>query len=404
MPRLRSRPLFALACGSCLLGASLLGCSDDPDPDPTDQPDAGAVLLEPPAPGEGLQLQMSTTIPAGVEGERCRFVIASADDLWVIRDQVRFTQGSHHFLLYETSYDSIPTMRDDGVAVDTSGVFDCSDGATNGWSVTKLVGGSQNGEGESMLAFPAGVAMPVRAGAVLLMNAHYVNASPQEIRINLYTIPESEVTTEGDLLFLYNPLIAVPGHGTARARWRCPVHTDITIANLQSHMHVRGVGYQAAADDGAPFYENDQWENVPVKRFEPGLQVAAGSTLDYHCDYENGEDREVFQGPRSTDEMCMLIGSYYPADPRTANCLDETGERLAGEWIGNGTATCAATLDCIGAALQSGADDPLRPLTTCMLSAKPDVSREASAYFRCLIYAADPQTECAAEITACQAR
>jgi len=56
-------------------------------------------------------------------------------------------------------------------------VFDCSAGATNGWSITRLIGGSQNGSGPSILAFPDGVAMPVRAHAVLLMNAHYLNAS-----------------------------------------------------------------------------------------------------------------------------------------------------------------------------------------------------------------------------------
>ena len=57
---------------------------------------------------------------------------------------------------------------------------------------------------------------------------------------------------------------------------------------------------------------------MPVTTFTPGLHVAAAATLDYHCDYHNDEARDVYQGARSTDEMCMLIGSYYPADPRTA--------------------------------------------------------------------------------------
>ncbi len=373
--------------------AALAACGDDPADD---------GLLDPPPAGRGLQLTMTHRIEAGVEGEWCRFVRIPDAELWVERDEVRFTAGSHHFLLYETAYDAIPTATDDGRPVDTSGVFDCSDGPTNGWSVTKLVGGSQNGAGDSMLAFPDGVAMSVRAGAVLLMNAHYLNASDTalapEVRINLWTRPRAEVVTEGDLLFLYNPVIKVPALGVGRARWRCPVHADITIANLQSHMHRRGVGYQASIVGGAVLYDNDRWQNVPVEDFAPGVAVAAGSRLDYHCDYRNDEDRTVYQGARTSDEMCMLIGSYYPADPRTSNCLDAEGG-IGGEWVGNGTATCAATMACIEAAV--GGD--LAPLIDCMDAASPSVAPESSALMACFMNLGDP-AQCQAQIAACAAR
>jgi hypothetical protein len=68
--------------------------------------------------------------------------------------------------------------------------------------------------------------MRVRSGAVLLMNAHYLNATSQalepEVAINLWTRPEADVDTEGDVLFLYNPVIKVPAGGVGRSRWRCP--------------------------------------------------------------------------------------------------------------------------------------------------------------------------------------
>jgi hypothetical protein len=359
-------------------------------------------LLPPPADGEGFQVGMTTSIGAGVEAEHCRFVRSPAEEVWVSGNEVRFTAGSHHVLLYETPYTSIPTRRDDGVEVDTSGVFDCSDGATNGWQVTKLIGGSQNASGDSLLQFPPGVAMRVRPGAVLLINAHYVNASDlplePEVRLNLHTLPAADVVEEGDILFLYNPLIAVPGRSTSRARWRCPVHRDITIANVQSHMHARGVGYTAAIDDGAPFYVNDRWESVPVAQFEPGLQVRAGSVLDYACDYRNDESRDVFQGPRSTDEMCMLIGSYYPADAATAACRDSDGN-LAGEWIGDGTATCAQTLACIEAGLEG--PGAMEAITRCMQAAAPAVAAPTSAVVNCLFAADDPRA-CAAPMDACR--
>lgn len=370
----------------------LAACTDDPPPDD---------LLAPPPDGQGVQFRMSTAIPAGVEGEWCQFVVAPAAAMRVQRDEVRFTEGSHHFLLYETSYAAIPTQTDDGRPVDTSGVFDCSGGPTDGWSITKLIGGSQNGEGDSILAFPDDVAMPVRGGAVLLMNAHYLNATDRtltpEVRINLWTAADAPI--DGDILFLYNPFIKVPARGGSRARWQCPVHADIAIANVQSHMHRRGVGYAASLAGQAPFYENDRWERVPVRVFDPPMQVPAGAMLDYHCDFDHGEDRTVYQGPRSTDEMCMLIGSYWPADPRTANCLDAEGG-LGGTWIGDGAATCAETWQCLQGAFAE--PDTIRAITDCMALARPEVAAESSALLRCFGNGGDPGT-CAAQIAACEA-
>jgi hypothetical protein len=331
-------------------------------------------------------------------------MVGPAAETFIERDEVRFTEGSHHVLLYETGYAQIPTVKLDGTRVDTSGIFDCSDGATNGWNITKLLGGSQNATGDSLLAFPEGVAMRVAPGSVVLMNAHYLNATDGDLHpvaaINLWSRPAADVTMRGDLLFLYTPLIKVHANGTGRARWRCPVHQDITIANVQSHMHRRGMGYSAAVGGQAAFYENARWESVPVQRFEGGMSVTAGSTLDYACDYESNEDHDIYQGARTTDEMCMLIGSYYPADPRTSNCNDANGG-LGGEWVGNGTATCAATFTCMQTAFTAA--DVIRAVTDCMDVASPSVAAESSAVLRCYANSDAPETECQALVTACQA-
>jgi hypothetical protein len=341
-----------------------------------------------------IHLELTTTIAPGAEVEHCRFV--TVEDAWVSRDEITFSLGSHHVLVFQTPYATIPTQKEDGTPVDTSGVFDCSDGATNGWRITKLIGGSQNANGDSVLAFPDGVG--VHVGGVLLINAHYVNASDDPITpvvsIDLHTMDAGDVHTEGDILFLYNPLIGIAPGATSRARWSCPVYADITIANAQSHMHARGTGYQAAIAGQAPFYVNDAWEGVPVQRYT-NLVVHAGERLDYHCDYRNTENRAIYQGPRSTDEMCMLIGSYYPAEPFTASCLDASGQLPGGDWIGNGTATCAATLGC----LQTASDLPA--ITDCMLAADPAVAPQSSALLRCMMIASDPGAQCGAEIAAC---
>jgi hypothetical protein len=370
-------------------------------------------MLAPPPAGEGIQFKMTTKLEPGVEGEHCMFVKAPAGEIYVQRDEVRYSKGSHHFLLYETSYDEIPTQRQDGTPMEPGAVFDCSDGATNGWKVTKLVGGSQNAVGSSMLSFPDGVAMRVRAGAVLLMNAHYINATTDvlepEVRINLWTIPKEEVQQEGDILFMYNPFIHIGMASESRARMRCKAHKDITIQNVQSHMHSRGTDYEALLVGGETFYTSNTWENVPVKDFGEGLKVKAGEWIDYSCTYQNNEMREVYQGPRSTDEMCMLIGSFYPADFATANCSADPAnpEATAGigaEWVGNGSATCSTAFTCIQTALGKQSQQGIKDVMACVEAADPDVSKELSDALRCLLTNQNPQAACQTQFAACQAK
>lgn len=392
-----------------LLALTTAACTSDAEPDaPVDD-----GLLAAPAEGRGVQYQMRANIDAGSEVELCKFVVAPPEGLWVNRDQVRYTEGSHHFLLYETAYDAIPKSKDDGTAVDTSGIFDCSDGPTNGWSVTRLIGGSQNVTGDSAVSFPDDVALRVKPGAVLMMNAHYLNttagALDAEIRINLWTIPEEQVAHEGDVLFWYNIFIEVPEMGQARAKMRCTVPEDITVTTMQSHMHARGIGYVAQEVDGEmPLYVTDAWEDVPVSAFPKGLPVEAGTSIEYWCDYDNPEARTVHQGPRSTDEMCMLIGSYYPAVPGLSFCSSDperptATNSLGAEWVGGGEASCAETLSCVEAGAE--ADDFFTHLQGCVANSDPAASREVSDAVRCMLVSLgdgeDPAQKCLPEIVTC---
>jgi hypothetical protein len=356
---------------------------------------------------------MVTSLPPGSEAEHCKFVQAPAEGMFVNSDEVRFTSGSHHFLLYETAYTTIPTAKEDGTPVDTSGVFDCSEGATDGFAVTKLIGGSQNGNGDAFLDFPSDVAVRVQPGRVLLMNTHYINATPDtikpEVRINLYTIPEASVKEEGDILFWYNPFIKVEAQSKGRARMKCMVHEDITLMNIQSHMHARGNGYAASLPSGDTLYTSQSWENVPVKRFEGGMKIEAGTWIDYYCDYDNAGAKDVLQGPRSTDEMCMLIGSYYPASKVTSKCAadpaapEQTGN-LGAEWVGNGTATCAEAFGCVQEAVTKPSDG-FDLITTCILSSDPAVSKEMSDAVRCFfLNGPNSPTVCKTQFDTCLAK
>lgn len=393
---------------------ALFGCSSEGDGPTPVVPGNEAKELEAPAPGTGVQFKMLSTIEPGNETERCQFVVAPPEGLNVNNSEVRYNGGSHHVLLYMTPYTEIPTENRSGEKVDTSGVMECPEGATADWRASGVIGGSQSFEGENLLnQLPEGVAVKIKPGAVLLMNVHYLNASAKpldtDVRINLYSIPEEEVKEEAGILFYYNPFIQVPASGTASARMRCPVDTDISLVNVQSHMHRRGMGAVAYLTDGAgneiqQIYSSTTWENVPVEKFEPALQIKAGQALDYRCDYSNPEARDIVQGATTKDEMCMLIGPYYPRNPSLENCEGGDGVPNA-TWIGDGSANGAATLQCIGKAKPFNEDNG-NSLFGCVVNSCAGISEPMSEFFRCRFFgggATECPTECQTSEEACDA-
>src|SRR5690606_37406995 len=99
-----------------------------------------------------------------------------------------------------------------------------SDGASNGWDVLDVIGGSQNADGGTFSKFPDNVAMRIEPNTVLMINAHYINTTTEtiapEVKINLETIPDSQVEHEGGILFYYNIFIRANGMSKSQARMR----------------------------------------------------------------------------------------------------------------------------------------------------------------------------------------
>lgn len=392
--------LLAVACGSSSEGEESSG--------------TGALL---PPPERGMQVTMHTELDPGVEAEHCQFYRVPEDgDLWVNDTDTRYNAGSHHVLLYRTPYQEIPTETNDGEPLDMSGVFDCSEGVTAMLDVDTVVAGSQSFEGGDTLNFPPNVAMKVEAGTLLLMNSHIINTTAKKQRptltINLETIPESDVEHEGGLLFFYNIFIHVGPQSTGKARSRCTLTDDIFLLNAQSHMHARGVNYvaehrPAGSSAGQVFYENEDWEDVPVDTYGAGLEMKAGDELEYECTYNNPEMRDVFQGPRTTDEMCMFVGTYYPRKPELDVCATASGRGQIGmDWVGSGSKTCQESFDCAMGGITSNLGNfqgMLESLSTCIEASDPAVSKEMSAAVRCFFEKDDPLANCQPEFDACNA-
>jgi hypothetical protein len=243
---------------------------------------------------------------------------------------------------------------------------------------------------------------------VLVMNTHYLNATPHaqttDARINIWTIPESQVKQEAGIIFFYDPIIRVPALATAQARMACPVQREYTVFNLQTHMHKRGIGGLANLTDGdgnviQQLYQSDSWENVKVQTYD-SLNIEAGQFLDYRCNYVNDEDRTVVQGLTTKDEMCMLIGAYAPRNALFEYCSPDgkSGDKgLAATFYGNGSATCMQSVGCLETQLRAGKKLSDDSVYECILDSCENVAKPFNAAVRCEIQAFTDQckTQCA---------
>ncbi len=219
--------------------------------------------------------------------------------------------------------------------------------------------------------------------------------------MNLDTIPQSQAKVEAGVYFFYNPFIRLPANSSGHARMSCPVTSDVTIVNAQTHMHKQGVGGVANLEDSAgnvvqQLYTSQTWTDPPVKVWSPGMTVSAGQRIDYLCNYDNTGTTDVIQGlSAAKNEMCVYAGAYYPRDTSFENCTSAT-------YIGTGTADGAATLQCMGSVSPSSAsfDDTY---FGCVVDSCPSIAEPLTALVSCeMKNGASSQSACATQLAALQ--
>jgi hypothetical protein len=413
---LRWAPLCA-AAGVLFFFTACASREDDSTPS-DDEHGHSTNNLEPPPAGKGVQLKMVSSLGPREEVERCMFYVIPEDGLHVNSETTRYTAGSHHCILYYTGYAQVPQVDKLGNAhsIKEGDIFDCSAGPVGLWDTRGVIGGSQSSSGPGTINnLPSDVAIRLDPGSVVLMNTHYLNVSSETLmtdaRMNLNTIPKEAVKHEAGTMFHYNPFIYVPPMGKSTARMKCHMPHDVTLLSGQSHMHSRAVYYEANLldQDGSvieQLYTNTKWEDVPVMQWpSPGKQIAEGQTIDFRCDFENDEDREIIQGITTKDEMCMFVGVYYPRSAAVDACTSMT-------YVGSGTTSCLDTMLCLKDAKSAAStfncvvsscaavDEPLTDFLACQQSQKTEAcevecAAEGEACGGCL------QTACAAQIATC---
>lgn len=322
---------IAVAVAVALAATTPIACSSSSEPTPT----------------ATLALALSVNVAAGSETHRCRFVkVDSAFKGYITSMRHEYTPGSHHLVLFRTDLTEI--------AAGSEGDLDCyAKGRDVMAHARGVLYASQTASGSTTL--PEGVGLPIAAGEVLLLQAHYLNpgTAPLDAKVDVQVAVVPDTTpmrAEAGVLFFYDPFIVVPPGGRASALMRCAIAKDITLLSGVSHMHKRGIGFQAFVDPPAPaaeltstpFYTSSDW-NHPEALAAP-LAIAAGSKLRFRCDYQNaaGADQVIQGQSAELDEMCVFTGLYYPAmTQRDDLCMGNA------DMVGAGPNKCSQSFECV---------------------------------------------------------
>jgi hypothetical protein len=248
-------------------------------------------------------------IPPGEEFFRCQnFENPFGRDMAVLETDSFMTAGSHHLLVFIES----------GVRNESLG--ECS-GSEFG-PILHLAQRSQQRTG-----YPPGVGRLLSAKTGIRIQIHYLNATPRPIKTEIAVtvradMPEA-VPLHASGIFVNAEGIDVKPHSSGSVETRCPVMRDIKVLSMVSHMHRRGVRFTARADDGQLLYDTNLWSDPEPWTFEPPRDLKAGTWIGVHCDFENESDFSLSYGESAnTNEMCILLGTYYPAaSGESVTCL-----------------------------------------------------------------------------------
>lgn len=239
------------------------------------------------------------TILPGEEAFLCQtFSNPFGETVGVIRSHSTIV-GSHHMFVF---FDPI---GGDGPLEECSGL-----------EYTKTLHAAQTPD--QVTSYPPGVGVQVTTATGLRVLTHYLNTTPAAIEATVSVtfdfVPLDQIELHAGPLFFNNFSISVPPQGPGQASQTCEVPHDIHVTDLVSHMHRQGVHFVATTDTGEVLYEGAEWDEPTPAKYDPPLFLPKGTQITYTCDYENPTSQWLdFGESASTNEMCILSGTYYPA-------------------------------------------------------------------------------------------
>jgi hypothetical protein len=323
-------------------------------------------------------------------------VLPEGGDLEVSRLEHAYSTGGHHIIVYRT----------DLTAAEASDQpFDC------GNIPGPFVYSEQFTEGASH--YPPGVGMRFQGGEVLQLEIHYVNTTAEEAsaeaRLNLW-YADAPLEAEAGSLFLYDRDIVLAPMSKTTVRMHCEIPERIELAYLLPHTHLRGTALRAWISGGdlaepKSLITSTGYGDLETRSLEQPVVVEAGQAIDFECDFQNDSADWVTEGPSKEDnEMCLILGGYYPRLSREAEWCTLSGSGP----LHTGAKSCGEALGCSQGATSEleaeqcffdvceGSSRAINDVTNCGFNNCPDVCPGGPECGACVV------ASCQAEFGACQ--
>lgn len=253
-------------------------------------------------------------IKPGTNEEYCQWITLPADQerdvLSVIGEQSR---GGHHALLYASTRTDMPVGE----------THPCTEDDMVSFSFLGAIGGEGNTTDISGL--PSGLIFRLRKGLSLVINSHYLNATPNSISgqvvLDVKFADPTPDHTVADLFANNGAGFAVEPGETASYDANCVLKQDLNFAMVTNHMH--GYGISATTElirqDGThvelvtdSVWPPEQEFNPRYVRFSQAAPLVGhkGDTYHTRCTWKNTSGSPL----AFPNEMCTGAGFYFPGN------------------------------------------------------------------------------------------
>jgi hypothetical protein len=253
------------------------------------------------APGEELTVCVDVRMPTSQPFE-------------LVRVNSDMTEGGHHLIVYTSA-----AQNEARTPYACSAAADIVDP-----SIVPLFIAQQ---AQTDLVFPPGVAFQLPAARMLKLELHFLNthttASSATATVNFFGADPQTIVNRSNFMFWGPTALLIPPNTPSTAPAVASVFypfnkaTPPTIFGLTTHTHQRGQRTRVhMGADGSQnlVYENTDWEEPPLRMYDPPLQAASASEgLRLTCEYNNPTQNFITFGEGAElNEMCFLWAYYYP--------------------------------------------------------------------------------------------
>lgn len=278
--------------------------------------------FEPP----GFEVQTPDIVVApGVEGTWCYyFRTPNPDTLGIRRWASTMTPGMHHLILFTTT-DEVqpPGSLTQGPCAGGSGEIPEWNYAAHDLA-EELVLPADDGGGTPL-------AIEIAPDQAAFLQMHVVNDSAEPITVSASLVAEAlapgvDYTRTATYLTTNINLSIPPGAVGYTVEETCPTPDGVKFWWLSTRTH-RFATLAEIRDADVQLVVSTDWEHPEVATFPPpDFHAFASGGLTYQCTYNNPTNVTInFGDSELTDENCIGIGYFFPANDGARFCVNSIG-------------------------------------------------------------------------------